>query len=421
MDIPHQGIDSDFCFVVGSEELSCSRLVADFLSPRVKWSHWVDPTTEMYVIDTVASKSQFESFLALGHGSSLTVDFAEASVYLALAEELGNRELCQAIQSQLSPDLYFSKILGQAVDPTFLDMQSESSISLLASSFWRLPRETLDALPVPILFQILDHPSLQISSENHLYDFISSRAPSDPTFFGLFRFVRFEYLSADCITHFISMSARNFERLDAGSWSALCSRLALDNSITNPTIGFREVHCPLGPARLNGIIRYLSHAHGGNFVEKGIVTITSKSVEDYLRNSPKHVLDYKSFSYFHSWDQPNQWICLDFGERRVRPTNYAIRRVEYFQGDGTHLKSWIVESSLDGEDWAEIDRRTDNYDLCQDSPVVAFDVSNSAECRFIRLTQIGENHNGDDHLSISAFELFGTLLEPPGDQHTLFE
>jgi hypothetical protein len=61
--------------------------------------------------------------------------------------------------------------------------------------------------------------------------------------------------------------------------------------------------------------------------------------------------------------------------------------------------------------WTEIDRKTNNEDFEDGSPAVLFAVSNSAECRFIRLTQTGEGHFGNDYLFIEAFEVFGTLHE----------
>jgi hypothetical protein len=39
----------------------------------------------------------------------------------------------------------------------------------------------------------------------------------------------------------------------------------------------------------------------------------------------------------------------------VRPTHYTL--------SGWHLKSWVVEGSLDGQCWAEIDRPTNNQDF----------------------------------------------------------
>jgi hypothetical protein len=86
----------------------------------------------------------------------------------------------------------------------------------------------------------------------------------------------------------------------------------------------------------------------------------------------------------------------------VRPTHYTFW--------APNLKSWVFEGSLDGSTWTEIDRQTDN----QDFPgwnTVSFAVSKPAEFRFIRLTQTGTRHCGDDYLVLRAVEFFGTLSE----------
>jgi hypothetical protein len=151
---------------------------------------------------------------------------------------------------------------------------------------------------------------------------------------------------------------------------------------------------------LDGIISYLTRKHGGNVHNKGIVTITPKSVySDDRKVAPRNITDFTSDSWFYSANAPGQWICCDFREMLVRPTHYTIK--------SQYLKSWTVESSLDGEAWTEIDRRTDSDDF----RTASFAVSKSAECRFIRLTQIAKNHGSTDFLTISALEFFGTLLE----------
>jgi hypothetical protein len=165
-----------------------------------------------------------------------------------------------------------------------------------------------------------------------------------------------------------------------------------------------EVEFPLKKAKsLDGIISYLTQKHGGNVHDKGIITLTSKSV---LSHNPKcalrNVADLTSGSWFWSKDEPGQWVCWDFHEMRVRPTHYTIK--------GYCLKSWVIESSLDGEAWTEIDRKTDTQDF-KDWKTASFAVSKSAECGFIRLTQTGKRRDGQDDLCIKAFEVFGTLLE----------
>jgi hypothetical protein len=41
----------------------------------------------------------------------------------------------------------------------------------------------------------------------------------------------------------------------------------------------------------------------------------------------------------------------------------------------------------------------------------SFGISNPAECRFIRVTQLDKNHPGDSHLRLLALEFFGALSE----------
>jgi hypothetical protein len=230
-----------------------------------------------------------------------------------------------------------------------------------------------------------------ISSEDDLFWYISSRICSDPESLDLLRFVRFEYLSAERISDFFSAFP---DSIDRRLWESISGRL----------IRPKEVEFPLKEAwPPDGIISYLTRKYGGNVHDKGIVTITSKSVyKDDPEWALRNVADLSS-DYFNSKDEPGQWICWDFHERRVCPTHYTIR--------GWGLKSWVVESSLDGEAWTEIDQKTDNEDFKDRWETAAFAVSNSAECRFIRLTQTGKTHYGNDDLAIQAFDFFGTLLE----------
>jgi hypothetical protein len=171
------------------------------------------------------------------------------------------------------------------------------------------------------------------------------------------------------------------------------------------------------PGSLERIISYLTKKHGGNVHEKGIVTITSKSIRAVPKHlsrrayAPTNVADLTSNHCFDSNDEPGQWVCWDFREMRVRPTHYIIT--------APWLKSWVVEGSLDGKRWTEIDRQTNNQDFKELRNTASFAVSKSAECRFIRLTQTDKRHDklvdkrrcNDDYLVLRAVEFFGTLSE----------
>jgi hypothetical protein len=173
----------------------------------------------------------------------------------------------------------------------------------------------------------------------------------------------------------------------------------------SPSKSLKPVEFPLPEAKsVDGIISYLTRKHGGNVHDRAIITMTSKSVySDHPRDAVRNAADFTSDSDFCSRDEPGQWVCWDFQEMRVRPTHYTIKSYK--------LKSWVVDGSRDFMNWTEIDRKTDNADFEDGTDVVSFAVSNSAECRFIRLTQIGKRHDGYDSLIMEAFEFFGTLLE----------
>jgi hypothetical protein len=154
---------------------------------------------------------------------------------------------------------------------------------------------------------------------------------------------------------------------------------------------------------LDGIISYLTQRHGGNVHEMGTVAITSKSVlDDNSKAGPQNVADLASGLRFCSKDEPDQWVCWDFRERRVRTTHYTIWSLV--------LKSWVVEGSPDGENWTEIDRQADRPAFnCMGT--ASFVVSDPAEFRFIRLIQTGKSRVGSDDLLLRAVEFFGILAE----------
>jgi hypothetical protein len=75
------------------------------------------------------------------------------------------------------------------------------------------------------------------------------------------------------------------------------------------------------------------------------------------------------------------------------------------------LKSWLVETSADGDTWREVARKEDNEQLNGYLFTATFAVAGGGECRFIRLVNIGRNHMGNDSLYITRWEIFGGLIE----------
>jgi hypothetical protein len=162
---------------------------------------------------------------------------------------------------------------------------------------------------------------------------------------------------------------------------------------------------------LNGIIAYLTKKHGGNVHEKGIVTITSRSVAngDPERDSaPKHVADLATDSGFWSGEDWLEWVCWDFHEMRVALTYYTIRSL--------WLRSWGLEGSLDGEEWKWLAYKDDSREFDdRRRPCVSFPCCEPEDepqpFRFIKLSKQGSDVRGGPRLCLYAVEFFGTLFE----------
>jgi hypothetical protein len=172
----------------------------------------------------------------------------------------------------------------------------------------------------------------------------------------------------------------------------------------------------------DGIIAHLTRECGGNVHEHQVVDVTSASFEKETQSATttaENAADLRDTSYFYSSFRNkeehiphtrNNWLCYDFKERRIVPTHYTIRTNDDSPG-GCHLKSWLVETSVDGESWRKVAREEDNKQLNSAYLTGTFAVAGGRECRFIRLVNVGRNHCGDDRILISAWEVFGNLIE----------
>jgi hypothetical protein len=160
-------------------------------------------------------------------------------------------------------------------------------------------------------------------------------------------------------------------------------------------------------SRLQGIIHHLNSKFGGNVHDKNIVNITASSCN--RRRLARNLADLENNNFFNSQDQPNQWFCYDFQNRQIIPTHYSINSYRY---TNYNPQSWVIETSIDGVNWTEVDRKEQCRDLCVVRQIRTFPIANGTACRCIRFRHTATNPAGNHHLCLTSFEVFGTLLEP---------
>jgi hypothetical protein len=103
----------------------------------------------------------------------------------------------------------------------------------------------------------------------------------------------------------------------------------------------------------------------------------------------------------------NNWLCHDFKDRRIVPSQYAIQ--SHFNVAGhRRLRSYRVEMPADGMNWPLVGYKEDNNGS---RLTWTFPVAESNTCRFIRVGIIGRNHIVNEAFVIQTWGIFGSLIE----------
>jgi hypothetical protein len=263
--------------------------------------------------------------------------------------------------------------------------------------------------------------------------------------FSLLEFVRWEYCSTDVLNDFFERFSDYFYEINASMWASLRARLVLPNRNKEtgkqfpPSVKKAKLRLSDGTQSQDmydipdGIIAHLTRECGGNVHDRHVVDVTCGSFENETEGANPHSGAYDNYPdfvaknaadletdsrFFSAYREKkegiphtgNNWMCYNFKERRIVPTHYTIRT---FGGDSddAHLKSWLVDTSEDGTSWREVAHVENNKQLNGTYFSGTFGVAGGVECRFIRLVNIGRNHYGNDQLVISAWEIFGNLVE----------
>ena len=168
----------------------------------------------------------------------------------------------------------------------------------------------------------------------------------------------------------------------------------------------------IGDNNTNGIIDYLEKQYGANIHDQGIITISASSTHDCCDEKPEQVINYNWSSYWRTkQDKPGEWWEINFKKMKVQINGYFIKTFEASSGCA-HLKNWVIEGRNEGEDWKEIDRRENNFDLNGPSNKHYYSIPQMTKpYQYIRIKCIGKTHYNTYHLLLTNFEVYGIIHE----------
>ena len=418
----------EFAFPSG-EAVWVHPVLAEFLSPLISRLRQSDPCLCSYSFEKSEEGfyGAFNEFVqGVQHGEAFAVNQSNLAHLFRLADELENSDLRAALTELLDmQNLTVEKALpfitvGKCCPS--ISSHFEALVDFVASHFYEIPHEDLELLDFDALTLLLSRPCLRIEDENSLYDYVSSRMKQDLLYARLLEYVCVEYLSTDRVQDLAEFIGEHLlPHISARLWASITQRLVMSPTTNRPTAGrFLETAISFDSSKpLDGIIAHLTRAYGGNVHDKEVVTVTASGVYNNAAcYHPKHAASLETDSIFYSTNTQNSWICYDFKNRSIIPTEYTIRSHPN-GGRGlagwNNLRSWVIEGSNDDTTWVVLDSRENNSELDGQNAMCTFAIAPervAESYRYVRLRQTGATSctmGSYFTIVIASLEFFGRL------------
>jgi hypothetical protein len=213
-------------------------------------------------------------------------------------------------------------VIARFKDNRAFNVDCNDELEFMGSRFSPLCEVLKRSLTIDDFKAILSHGSLRIESEDWLCLFLIGLFDSDDSFFSLFEFVHFEFVSEGTIEEFLKRSPKILSLLNFSIWERISARLVLPvyKRTRNDRVAVRTF--PLRrEAPFDGIFAYLRQECGGNIHDRGVVNMTASSTSN---GHVKNLADGPTRSWFPSANEKNSWVKIDFKNARVGLTDYSI-------------------------------------------------------------------------------------------------
>lgn len=440
--IPIDRYDKDFTFIVDEKRYQVPRIIADFLSPKIRQMHFYDETINEFYISTdqKGGETHFPEFLKLANFEAKTLTSFQRKIYSSYFIELGNideyfrlnDDIFSTISSQNAIShlkLLFNFYQKNSEEFDRYNSQIQKLILFVSSHFYEIVKEEMKQLPFEIISSIVSSPSLKIADEDSILEFIMSLYEEDRNYAPLLSNVAFCNLSDEAVDSFIDRFL--IDDLNSEIWRAIFSRLSKSkqNSMSSKVKSegryeinggrneedenyeIKEIESA-SDHKLEGLMHFLTKETGGNIHDNGTIEITSNSIENDRRH-PKNLVDYEILSAYSSKKDTESIVCFDFKDKKIKLNSYSIRSSN--NGPGScHLRNWVVEVSNDKEKWEEVDRHSDDSALNGLGIIANFEVSKKLNgfYRFIRLRQTGPSWANANRVYFYMVDFFGKIKLP---------
>ena len=409
--VPFNKTGSNFTFIVNGETYQTSRFLADVLSPAISRLHEIDESISFFEINT-NEEGDFNKILEYAQMNEIFISESELDFFRIVLYFLENYEEFTYFSPHLEEEITFENLFSRINLKNKIGIDTSNEVSFIASNFDHINSEyhkDLLLLDDNLYEQILSHPNLKIRDEDVLFDFILELYQKSSKFSFLFQYICFINVSQTSISSFITIF--KLENISQQIWNQICTRLSQELSKDSHSFYYEENKGKFFNRYLSikskTILQDLVDSSGGLPYSYKEFYITSSSVIDD-NCKPENVL-VDNESYFYTKREYDSWLMFDFKDKQVLLESYSLKTFNYGP-NYSHLKSWILEGSDDGENFEEIDRQDDNDRLNGNLKSARFYVSHMKPQRYIRLKRIGPSWGNGYYLILNKIEFSGNIF-----------
>ncbi|OHT17275.1 F5/8 type C domain containing protein [Tritrichomonas foetus] len=399
--------EDEFTFVIGNDQYHVPAALAEFISPTVSKLRKLDKSTSTFTIPIEDECGRFRHILKLMKGSPIEITSIDAQMLRYFAEKLGNGELYENLSHLQCTELNKDTVVEILLSKYRINLPYDKELQYIAYHFSEIPIDHRMRIPLTALELIISCAELKVQTEDDLFNFINQLVKHNGKSYRiLYQYVLFEYLDEQSVAQFVEET--NPSDINTAVWAAIGRRLRMkvNPSLLEKEERFSKGTIPFIGNPFDGIVKYLRKESGQNPHTNGQIKITYQGGNPYCEK----LFDFDWKCYWSSTNSPGQWLSFDFTKNYIYLTDYTLKTPNSSPG-WNHLKSWVIEGSIDGIEWVEMDSRNDNFDLNGNSKIATYHCQNPHKVRLIRLRQTGKNHRNADDIQLTNIEFFGRVTD----------
>jgi hypothetical protein len=162
-----------------------------------------------------------------------------------------------------------------------------------------------------------------------------------------------------------------------------------------------SIQNPPQPIELFHFLR--SQCNDQNPHDAHLVTVSALTTP-YQSYSPENVLNFNTDNYYHSKNEPNQWLLFD-----LKGKSFEMKQIRIHICNKNIPRSWTLQGSNDNLNWTPIHTQGEDDRCNVQSNTVTYNINCDQSFTYFKFVQQSQNYHNHNSLVLYSVEFIGHL------------